>query len=127
MTEKQIRTYKNLSFLGIFGLSGLNYFIDYDLQNLFNLSYLAFLAYIPLYRELKKGVDEKTEENIAKSNRIAAIIAVGTLLILGIIPNILYHSFGVAYSPSFFIATTAIGFFCAIITQVCAFFYYERK
>jgi len=122
MTRKQINSYKYLSFLGIIGLmSGFAFLVSHELTSLFYTSFLAFFAYIPMYRELKKGVDERTITNIAKSNRIATTIAFGTLMLLGIIPG----TFPV--SSTFFVGGAGIGIFCAITTQVIAFFYYEKK
>ena len=128
MAEKQIKIYKQIAYIGIIGIAGLSYFEDHNLLRLFNLSYLAFFAYFPLYKYLKtEGIDERTKENLAKSNQIVAVIALIALVLVGVVPNTLYQIWGIELSPAIFIGSAVIGFFCAIIAQVCSFFYFENK
>ena len=128
MTDKQIKRYKTAAILGgVLGITSLSFFTNHDPMNLLGLSFLSFLSYIPMYRELKKGVDERTEENLAKSNRVYGRVALLALILIGYIPCLLSKYFNIVLASQYFVGAVAIGFSCAVLAKVGSFFYFERK
>lgn len=126
MNTKLIKLYRNLSFTGFVGLAGIAFFIHKDIESLFYFAYLSFFGFFFIYKHLQKGIDERTLENLSKSNRVTAIVALMFLFLLGVVPLIL-HPYGTKCDATFFILGAATGTFSTIAAQIASFFYFEKQ
>jgi|GEM_PF-2980030 len=126
MNTKLINLYRNLSFIGFVGLAGIAYFVHKNIESLFYFAYLSFFCFFFIYKHLQKGIDERTLENLSKSNRVTATVALMFLFLLGFIPVFVLNLYGTKCDASFFILGASIGTFCTIIAQIASFFYFEK-